>query len=258
MKYYRVELGGVDNWIWSYKGDFADHHKQWTQQPDHWSMFFLEHSGVFFMNNQAYPFEDGYVALAGPGAKIGFLNVGDGTPHYALTFAIKKRIETVAVPSIADLGEFKELRRKEFKRANEWLTKSIGPSIAVAYSILWEIAQPANVLRSSSFLYEFERAVTERLAEKISVAELCRELKVSQSQLLRLVRAEHGQTIQEFIREKRAEIAKTLIVTTNLPLKTIAAQTGMPDLQYFNKAVRASFGLSPRALRELSVNRTPH
>ncbi|MBS1703031.1 MAG: helix-turn-helix domain-containing protein [Armatimonadetes bacterium] len=60
------------------------------------------------------------------------------------------------------------------------------------------------------------------------------------------------------MREKRAEIAKTLILTTDLPMKTIAVQTGMPDLQYFNKAIRSISGLSPRALRELSVNRTKH
>ena len=258
MKYYRVELGGVENWLWFNTGNLGEKHRQWTQQPDHWNLFFLEHAGVLLVNNRPHEFEDGFVALVGPGVKAGFLFVGDRTPHYSLTFGLKKGIETVALPIVAGFGEFKELRRKEFANAEHWLTRSIGPALATTINILWQVAQPAEVLRSSSALYDFEKLVTERLAEKIGLTELCRDLQVSQSQLLRMVRAEYGQTIQEFIREKRSDVAKTLITTTDLPLKTIANRTGMGDLQYFNKALRASCGLSPRALRELSLNRTQH
>ena len=258
MKYYRAELGGIDNWVWFNTGNLLDLHRQWTSQPDHWTLFFLEHSGVFIVNNRAYPFEDGFVAIAGPGAKVGFVNVGENTQHYRITFGLKKRVEVVALPTVSDTGEFKELRRQEFKHAEEWLTRSIGPALACTYNVLWQIAEPSEALRSSMALYDFEKLVNERLSEKITVQDLCQDLQVSQSHLLRMVRSEYGVTIQEYVREKRAEIAKTLIVSTDLPLKTIAAQTGMGDLQYFNKAVRQSYGMSPRSLRQLSVNRTKH
>ncbi len=258
MKYYRAEFGGIEPWMWFNNGDLAAQHGQWTQQPDHWTLFFLEHTGGFILNNRVEEFHDGYVALVAPGTKAGFLRTGDGTPHYSLTFGLTKRLEVVALPSLTDLGDLKEVRRKEFEQARDWLSRSIGRSIAAVHNLLWSIAEPAHVLRSSANLYQFERLVMDKLAEKVSVASFAAEMGISQSQLLRIVRAEYGQTVQAFVREKRTEIARTLITTTDSPLKTIAAQTGMPDLQYFNKAVRNSSGLSPRALRDLAQNRTRH
>lgn len=258
MKLYRAELGGIAPWLWVHGGPLEEPQRTWTQQPDHWSLFFLEHSGGFSVNNQTYPFHDGYVALVAPGTKAGFLRVGEGTNHLRLTFGITKRVETVALPALTDLGELKEVRRKEAQDVQKWLSYSIGRGLAFAYNLLWEIALPPDALRSSTVVHEFETLVVSRLKEKLSVPSLASELGVSQSQLLRLVRAEHGGTVQEFIRDKRAEIARGLIASTNLPLKTIAMQTGMPDLQYFNKAIRTASGMSPRALRTLAQNRTRH
>ena len=258
MKYYRVEMGGIEPWLWYYSGDLPEHRMQWTQQPEHCTLFFLEHSGGFSLNNRVTPYGDGFVALVAPGTKSGFIRVGADTMHHSLTFNFIKRTETVALPSLIDLGDLRDVRRKEFQDADRWLNISIGRGLSCLYNLLWSIAQPVDILRSSDLMYDFERLVIHRLSEKLTVASIASELNISQSQLLRCVHSEYNQTAQQFIREKRAEIAKNLIITTSLPLKTIAAQTGMPDLQYFNKAMRSVSGLSPRALRDLAVNRTNH
>ena len=258
MKLYRAEMGGIAPWLWMSSGDLEETKRSWIQQPEHWTLFFLEHDGGFAVNNRTYAFGDGFVALVAPGAKAGFLRVGEGTRYVSLTFGLTKRVEVVALPALADLGEDREFRRREVYSAEAWLTRSIGRGIAFAYNLLWSIALPQDALRSSTVVHEFETLVVERIGERLSVASLSEELGVSQSQLLRLVRAEHGGTIQEFIRDKRAEVARSLIVSTDLPLKVVAAQVGMPDLQYLNKSIRAASGLSPRALRALAKNRTPH
>lgn len=258
MDYYRVEFGGLDGWLWFHYGDLAPNRLGWTQQPDHWTLYFLEHSGGITLNKKSFGFSDGFVALVGPGVRAGFMRVGQGTPHYALTFGIVKRIEVVALPYVCDLGAMKEVRRAEMVDANEWLIRSIGRPLAAAYNLLWSIAKPSDVLKSSGALYDLEELVMSRLAEPLSVAEIAGELQISQSHLLRLVKAEHGLTIQEYLKEKRTEVARNMVVTTDMPLKAIAARTGMPNLQYFNKAIRAASGLSPRALRALAQNRTPH
>jgi transcriptional regulator GlxA family with amidase domain len=51
---------------------------------------------------------------------------------------------------------------------------------------------------------------------------------------------------------RRATRAQHLLLTTNLPVKVIAAEVGVPDLQEFNKLIRRHCGHSPRAVRELS------
>lgn len=258
MKMYRAEMGGIEPWLWFFTGDLDEHKLRWTQQPDHWTLFFMEHAGGFSAGNRTYPYGDGHACLVAPGTRAGFVRAGEGTRHFCLTFNLTRRVETVALPAVADLGAKRELRREEARDAERWLTRSIGRGLAFAYNLLWDIALPSDALRASTTVHEFETLVVQRLREPLSVAILASELGVSQSQLLRLVRSEHGMTVQEFIRDKRAEVARSLIVSTDEPLKSIAAKTGMGDLQYFNKTVRAASGLSPRALRDLARNRTPH
>ena len=258
MKYYQVNLGGLENWGWFNQGELPGIRTNWTQQPGHWTVFFLEHSGGFMLNNRVTPFHDGYVAIVAPGMKAGFLRTGPDTPHYFMTFGIVEKVDTVAIPSLIDLGDMKEARRKEFQAAQKWIDYSILRANACVFNLLWGIAQPIDVLRSSDLMYDFDRLVSEKLSEKISVESLAAELAISPSQLLRSVRAEYNQTAQQYIREKRAEVARTLVLTTNLSLKEIAVQTGMPDLQYFNKVIRGHSGMSPRSLRELARTRTIH
>ena len=210
------------------------------------------------LNNKVSHFQDGYVAIVGPGVKAGFLNVGPGTNHYAFTFGITKRKESFALPALTDLGDMREVRRMEVQDAARWLHKSIGRGLACTYNLLWSIIQSADILRSSDLMYDFESLVTSRLSEKLTVVSIAQDLEISPSLLLRSVKSEYNQTVQQYLREKRAEVAKTLILTSDLPLKTIAAKTGMPDLQYFNKAIRSVSGLSPTALRKFAVNKTLH
>ena len=88
------------------------------------------------------------------------------------TFGISTRVETVALPSLVDLGEFRELRRAEFLQSDQWLDKSIGRGISCIYNLLWSIAQPVDVLRSSDLMYDFDRLVTSRLAGKLTVSSI--------------------------------------------------------------------------------------
>jgi len=258
MKYFRAELGGIEGWLWFKSGNLEARQTGWTQQPEHWTLFFLEHSGGFGVGNDTFAYHDGDVALVAPGARVGFVRVGDDTAHYALTFMLRPRVEVVALPAVADLGDKRELRREEVRDAQAKLSFSIGRGLAFAYNLLWDISKPPEILGRSTIVQDFDQLVTKRLAEKLSVPELAAELGISGSQLLRIVRAECGVTVQEFIREKRTDTARSLIASSDLPLKAIAAQTGMSDLQYFNKAIRAASGLSPRGLRDLAVNRTRH
>ncbi|MBS1703032.1 MAG: helix-turn-helix transcriptional regulator [Armatimonadetes bacterium] len=194
MNFYRVEFGGLSDWMIASFGYFGESRSKWTQQPDHWSMFYMAYDGVFSLNNRARPFTDGSLIIVAPGMKAGIWPVGDGASHYGFTFGIKKGRDVIAVPSLTDLGDAKELRRRECMESEEWLSRSLWRSIACAYSLLWSVAQPSTILRSSDLMYDFERLVTERLSEKLSVADLADQLDISQSQLLRSVKAEYNQT----------------------------------------------------------------
>jgi len=258
MRLYKVELGGFESWLWLNQGNLNRLQKSWTQQPGHWGLFFFEHAGILTINNKPIPYQPGNVGFVAPGVKAEFGRIGDDTHHSIFTFGIVPRKETVAIPAVADLGADADLRRKEVAASFEWLHVSIMRGLACAYNTLWSVAQPQASFRKSDLIFDAEALIIRRLKEKINVGALAEELAISHSHLLRLFREEHSCTIQEYIRDKRAEIARQLITETGTPLKEIAQRTGMPDLQYFNKIIRTTTGLSPRALREQAETRTRH
>jgi transcriptional regulator GlxA family with amidase domain len=78
---------------------------------------------------------------------------------------------------------------------------------------------------------------------------LAHEVGISHNHLTRLFRAATDQTVVEAIARRRMERARHLLQFSNMPVKEIAVQVGMPDLQHFNKAVRRHLGGAPTKVR---------
>ena len=93
-------------------------------------------------------------------------------------------------------------------------------------------------------------AIETGLHRPLRVAELARAAGVPHNRLTRGFRAHTGRTVAGHLRHRRVERAVTLLTTTDRPVSSIACEVGVPDLQAFNKLVRAAEGVSPRAVRE--------
>lgn len=91
--------------------------------------------------------------------------------------------------------------------------------------------------------------LTADLRQDLDVPRLAREAALSQNYLARLFRQRYGLTMQQYRLRARVEHAELLLATTDLPVKVIAAQVGLPDPQHFNKRFRAVTGRSPSAVR---------
>jgi len=68
--------------------------------------------------------------------------------------------------------------------------------------------------------------------------------------LTRLFHTTYGVTISAYIRQRRAERARHLLLHSTLPIKAIAAQVGIADLHLFNKTIRRVLHDSPRRVRD--------
>jgi len=87
------------------------------------------------------------------------------------------------------------------------------------------------------------------LAEPLTVPQIARYADVSHNHLTRLFRAETGDTVVAYIRQRRLARAEHLLRRSTMPIPAIAASVGIPDLQAFNKACRRELGAPPRRLR---------
>ena len=81
------------------------------------------------------------------------------------------------------------------------------------------------------------------------IAELCRELDISRTQLHRKIKAATGQSASHFIRSFRLGKAKELLETTNESVSKVAKQVGFRTPTYFATAFMKEFGCQPSSLR---------
>ncbi len=88
-----------------------------------------------------------------------------------------------------------------------------------------------------------------RIGASHPLAELAHEAGLSRSQFHLLFRASMGRSPQEYLEERRLELARFYLTTTAQSVAEIAANVGYADPFYFTNRFRRRFGLSPRGLR---------
>lgn len=106
-------------------------------------------------------------------------------------------------------------------------------------------------LESDMAIDQLLQIIHRGLDQPLRIAELAEDVQLSQNYLARRFRQRMGMTIPRYILQARIQRAQLLLKTTDLPVKHIAAQVGMPDAQHFNKQFRQLTGMSPSVARAM-------
>lgn len=88
------------------------------------------------------------------------------------------------------------------------------------------------------------------LTADLSLRVFSQKLNVSGSYLSTLFKKETGQTLSEYINNRRIKHAMHLLKTTRLQVQTIAQYCGIMDVQYFSKVFKRVVGVTPKEYRE--------
>ena len=94
-----------------------------------------------------------------------------------------------------------------------------------------------------------KRYIKSNISKKLTLKDIARNLHCSTVTLTEHFKAEFGMTINEYITVKRMNLSEKLMLTTDKPLRDIAAQTGFSDVEYFSRTFKKYHGLSPAAWR---------
>jgi AraC-like DNA-binding protein len=87
------------------------------------------------------------------------------------------------------------------------------------------------------------------LHRSLTVVELATVAGVSPTHFRRLFRLATGESPNRYVRGRRLDRAKRLIVGTQLPFREIASSVGFSDQSHLNRVMRAEGGLTPGQLR---------
>ncbi len=100
------------------------------------------------------------------------------------------------------------------------------------------------------------RLIADGTVDREGVAGLAAHLGYTTRQLERLLQAEVGAGPLALARAQRAQTARVLIETTDLPFGDVAFAAGFSSIRQFNDTVRLVFESTPTALRKRAANRS--
>ena len=87
------------------------------------------------------------------------------------------------------------------------------------------------------------------LAGDLSLKHLAQLQNINASYLSTLFKRETGQTVTDFVNQRRIQLARQLLSTTQLQVQTIARYCGIPDVNYFSKIFKKHTGQTPKEYR---------
>jgi AraC-like DNA-binding protein len=196
----------------------------------------------------------GLVSIFPPSCEQEFRYRGPSRHTYAHFDLPRQRDgDAVLLPALIDLGDRFEAFDAKFREAAAWLPSQPSRSQARIWDLLWQLTSFSQEqgVRSSGHLL-VDRGVEwieRRLSEPLKLSQVADELDISPTHLVRLFRKHLALTPLAYVQKRRAEQAEHLLIHTTLPMKSIARQIGLVDLQQFNKFLRKMRGRSPRAIR---------
>jgi AraC-like DNA-binding protein len=225
--------------------------------PQLWAVHFYEYEADLWMGSTALRIQPGAVSITPAGMPVRYRWYGR-SEHACAHFALGEGPGPAGggglerVPALQAPGEsYTGLKQDFLEACQAWPTR---PHRAAArlWEILFRLAEPPSAVSSEPGHPAVERAV-ERiecgLGERLRVADVAREAAISHNHLTRVFQKRFGCGVAGYIRRRRIERARHLLVETTLPVKAIAVEVGVPDLQRFNKMMRRGLGASPKALR---------
>lgn len=95
------------------------------------------------------------------------------------------------------------------------------------------------------------RYISEHLAERLSPYGVAQQLEISYSYMARIIKEDFGSSFRELVCQMRIDLAKKLLLTTNMQITEICYATGFADASYFTKVFHASTGTTPKTYRAL-------
>ena len=88
------------------------------------------------------------------------------------------------------------------------------------------------------------------LAGNLNLRTLSQSLNISSSYLSSLFKKETGQTLTDYIAQRRMSLARHLLLHTKLQVQTIAQHCGILDVHYFSKLFKKATGMTPKEFRQ--------
>jgi len=222
-----------------------------------WSMHAYHYRATLYVNEERVQIEPGCVTVLMAGENIEYHYEGPSQHVYAhfLPATVAQGRRSMAV--VRQMGDRFGAFEADFREAVGWFPHEKARATARLWDLLWRIAGPAVETAHAPAMPPALARALERIellmASGVSVTALAEQVDLSPAHLNRLFRQHFDVSALQYMLGRRIERAEHLLKHTTLPIKTVAREVGISDLQQFNKLLRHRTGKSPRVVRSNAV-----
>lgn len=117
--------------------------------------------------------------------------------------------------------------------------------VCTSYILKKELISPSRIQLFNSI----DEYILSHLNEEITVSTLCRKFNISRTRLYEAMKPYIDGGIATYVRKKRLSKAKALLKTTDIPIPQISDKVGFSDYNYFLRAFKKEYGISPKKVR---------
>jgi AraC-like DNA-binding protein len=135
-----------------------------------------------------------------------------------------------------------DLSNTHITRDNE-LLKNLAFSFIREIDYLNEPAEPEFILQAKRF-------IEKNIANNIELPDIAKASGLSISRFAHAFKKQTGIAPVEYLRRRRLEHARTLLLSTSLPIKEIAEKCGCTDQYIFSKTFKRIMGVPPGSPRK--------
>ncbi|MDN3027909.1 AraC family transcriptional regulator [Streptomyces sp. S.PB5] len=223
--------------------------------PRLWQLHLYGYSGTLEFGGVSHPIRPGHVSLVPPDTEVHFHYDAPRCEHLYAHFRLPGDGERRRLPAMQDAGADAPALRALLRQTVAAHAQSPPRAAAELWTALWRTTTLTDATENGPrsrhpALRAAMAHIEEHLAGPLTVPAVARAAGVSHTHLTRLFRQDTGHTVIAYIRHRRMERARHLLIASTLAIPAIAAAVGIPDLQAFNKTCHKELGASPRAVRQ--------
>lgn len=113
---------------------------------------------------------------------------------------------------------------------------------------------PASASSQTNMQKELLAYIKEHYTEKLSLHDLSEQFHLSEKYISRYFKEHFQLPFSTYVNHLRLTCAKRLLEVTDLPVTEIALRSGFPNVSYFIRTFKGSYGISPLKYRKSAVN----
>lgn len=249
----KIPLGQRPNIVRCGLVEHGQHGIERYQSSTYWCLHLYFYCVELEINRKRYQVVPGTVTVVPPGTRMVYHYTPRLYRHFFVHFTIRDHPSKARIPLIQHLPEGRDEMSDRLENIGRLLPANRPHAEILLWGLLWDIAEAGASSRKRAdhpVVEQVERLLEGDMAKKTDARMVAQRLGFSVAHINRVVKARHGFTVMQLLRKRKLRHAYRLLIHSSLPVKQIAAECGLDDLQKFNKWMRAEYGQSPRSLRE--------